>query len=225
MSELSNPAADAPSRHRPREGEPLDAPRSAEPSNEELARRSQLGDPDAFGHLIGRCADRLYHFLRPWVDTPQDAEDLTQITLIKAYRSLPRYRTNRPFAPWLFTIARRTAISHRRSLHPAASPLPEDPAEPDPNPSPSAVASAADDARSLWTLARRLKPKQYEALWLRYAEGFEIPEIARILETNVIHVKVLLHRARRRLASLLAPIPPTAARPQPSLQQPQRITP
>jgi RNA polymerase sigma factor (sigma-70 family) len=64
-----------------------------------------------------------------------------------------------------------------------------------------------DENASLWKLARTLKPKQYEALWLRYGEGFSVTEVAQVMKTNQIHVKVLLHRARTALAGVLRRVP------------------
>ena len=53
------------------------------------------------------------------------------------------------------------------------------------------------------TLARSLKPEQYEALWLRYSEGLSISDIARVRQCNSLAVRVLLHRARAALAKKL----------------------
>ena len=61
----------------------------------------------------------------------------------------------------------------------------------------------SEERASLWALARRLKPAQYEALWLRYVEGFSIAEAARVMRTNPIRVRVLLHRGRAALGELL----------------------
>jgi RNA polymerase sigma-70 factor (ECF subfamily) len=69
---------------------------------------------------------------------------------------------------------------------------------------PANLLAVKDDADALWQLARALKPRQREALWFRYGEGFSIAETARAMRTNEIHVKVLLHRARARLAGRLA---------------------
>ena len=68
---------------------------------------------------------------------------------------------------------------------------------------PSVLLERKDEESSIWKLARTLKPNQYTALWLRYGEGFSTAETARIMKTNQIHVKVLLHRARGHLAKSL----------------------
>ena len=58
---------------------------------------------------------------------------------------------------------------------------------------------AADVTRAL----AQLKPREREMLWLAYAEGASHPEIATALGLNPASMKILLFRARRKLASLL----------------------
>jgi len=56
-----------------------------------------------------------------------------------------------------------------------------------------------DLARSM----ARLKPRERDLLWLAYAQGSSHKEIAEVLGLKAASVKLLLFRARRRLASLL----------------------
>jgi RNA polymerase sigma-70 factor (ECF subfamily) len=188
-----------------------DAADSRESTPEELAARCQTGCPDAFEALVGVFEARIYNFLCRFTGNPHDAEDLTQETFVKAFRGIRNYQPTHAFSTWLFTIAKRTAIKHFRSHRPT-EPLADeegDPGEAADHNDPGAMLAQKDEAISLWNLARRLKPKQHEALWLRYGEGFSVAETARIMETNQIHVKVLLHRARGRLAKLLGrPVAP-----------------
>ncbi len=169
-------------------------------SPEQLAERAQAGCRESFERLVLRYERQIYNFIHQFTSQRQDAEDLTQETFLKAYRSLPRYRPALAFAPWLFTIARRTAASHFRS----AKHFEELPAEDEPvQENPANLLESRDEQDSLWRLARTLKPKQFEVLWLRYHEGFSCAETAGIMRTNQVHVKVLLHRARANLSGML----------------------
>jgi RNA polymerase sigma-70 factor (ECF subfamily) len=174
--------------------------------SETLAARCQAGDQDAFGLLVRRHTDRVYAFLRRWTANTHDAEDLAQETFLKAYLGLHRFTPHRPFLPWLYAIARHTAISHLRRAHPT-EPLTDATPEPEAGTpiDPFGQSAAADDLATLWELARRLKPKQYEALWLHYGEGFAVADVARVMGLTRVHVKVLLHRARARLERWLPP--------------------
>src|SRR5262249_38361269 len=100
-----------------------------------------------------------------------------------------------------FTIARRTGASHFRSAE-RFEELPAD--QESALESPATALERKDEQNSIWHLVRSLKPKLAQALWLRYAEGFSIAETARIMRTNQIHVKVMLHRARAILAKMLS---------------------
>ena len=140
---------------------------------------------------------RIFNYLLRLTRNPHDAEDLTQVTFVKAYRNIHRYQPTYAFASWLFTIAKRTAFNHLRGSRPTEE-IHE--AIPSSAEDPGTILEKKDQNSSVWELAKKLKPKQYEALWLRYSEGFSILEIAEIMNTNQIHVKVLLHRARKTLA-------------------------
>lgn len=175
------------------------------PSDEALVVRCQAGCNEAFELLVIRFELRIYHFLSGLVGNAHDAQDLTQVVFVKAWRNILNFHSPGAFSAWLFIIAKRTALNHLRAYKPTDA-IPEGEcrlaAAVDFN-DPSRALAKKDDSGAIWTLARRLKPKQYEALWLRYGEDFTIAETARIMETNQIRVKVLLHRARANLAKLL----------------------
>jgi RNA polymerase sigma-70 factor (ECF subfamily) len=178
----------------------MNAPEEIESSPEELAQRSQAGCLESFEKLVRRYEKQIFNFLRQFTGNLHDAEDLTQETFVKAYRSLHRYKSSLAFAPWLFVIARRTAASHFRTAdHFEELPVDSEAA----GESPAMALEQSDEHRSLWKLVRELKPKQAEAVWLRYAEGFSVAETARIMSTNQVHIKVLLHRARSNLFKML----------------------
>jgi RNA polymerase sigma-70 factor, ECF subfamily len=166
----------------------------------ELVERCQQGSQEAFGELVRLYESRLYHYILQLTSHAHDAQDLTQDTFLKAWRSIRGFRAGSSLTAWLFTIARRTALNHFRSRkHESGEALPE---EADPV-TPALLLEQREERDRVWTIARRLKPAQYEALWLRYGEGFSIAETARILSCNSIRLRVLLHRARGQLARLL----------------------
>ena len=166
-------------------------------SDEELARLARDGREDSFETLVFRYEGRLVRLLGRWTGNAHDAEDLTQAAFVAAYRGLPRYDPGRPFAPWLFTIARRLAISHARAARPSEALSDELPAAEDPR---GAVMGADGESR-VWETARALLTEAvFTALWLRLAEGLTVREIAQVMGKTTVHVKVMLHRGRRVLA-------------------------
>jgi len=172
-------------------------------SDEELAVEAQAGSHSYFEELVSRYCQRLFHFLRPRVGTDQDAEDLVQETFLKVYWNLNRFDPAYKFSTWLYTAANRLVISFYRKNRSQESRFISFTTDRDPQ----ETMLRQEDSQNLWNSARKLPPNHFQALWLRYAEDMSIPDIAVILKKSQVHVRVLLHRARLKLAELLNPVP------------------
>lgn len=185
------------------------------PTDEQLACRAQQGCRASFEELARRWQVPLLGFLRRTA-TLEDAEDLVQTTLVRAYQNLHRYRPQQRFAPWLLTIARRLSVNHWRQRRPrAATGLLE--SLPDRNPTPGQMAAENEQRRRLWDLAKRvLSERQVTATWLYYVEDLSVEEIARVLGCTRTSVKVMLFRARKRLLPWLEEQEPSR-RPRPTV--------
>lgn len=169
-------------------------------SDVELALRVQQGSKACFAELANRFGPRLYNYFRQKVQSREDCEDLVQDTLLKAFRNIHLYRERWAFTTWLFTIGTRKVVDHFRTNGRAVREVIPD--ELFSYSQPGEKAELRDEAENLWRLARKLPRKQYDALWLRYVEELPVKEIARILHVPRVQVKVLLFRARTRLAGL-----------------------
>src|SRR5688500_13131285 len=126
------------------------------------------------------------------VANQHDAEDLAQEAFVKAYRNIHTFDGRARFTTWLYTIAKNTAFTQlrKRRWHQPIEELEDVLTASGP------IFSEGDEAKSIWKMARQLKPAFYETLWLFYAEGFSLKETATIMKTNPITVRVNLHRAR-----------------------------
>ena len=166
-----------------------------EESLEDLAARAKAGSVPAFEQIVEQTKDRLFNYLLQLVRNEHDADDLTQDAFIKAYRNLHSFDGRARFTTWLYTIAKNSAFSHlrRRKVHQPIEGLEEV----------LAAESLPEPDDSIWKLARALKPKFYETLWLFYAEGFSLKETAAIMNTNLVTVRVNLYRARAALGKKL----------------------
>lgn len=186
---------------------------------EELAVAAQRGSPTAFEQLVERTSEPLVGFLRLRARNQEDAEELAQEAFLRAWRNIDRYDPRWRFRTWLFTIAQRLAVSRFRKVGvPLVGELPE---LADSQRNPERLACAREERENLWAVARRvLGGEQRAALWLRYGEDLPAKEVARVLGRREVTVRVMLHRARERLAPHLDPIvarapAPEASRPTP----------
>jgi RNA polymerase sigma-70 factor (ECF subfamily) len=169
----------------------------------ELARRAAAGSVESFAELARRYQTRIVHYVRQVLGASGngDADDVAQEAFVRAWQSIGRFDTRWAFSTWLFTIARRTCLNHlrgarRRRVRETVS-VPDCDGTEDP----CVTALAVERAVKLWDVAAdRLSERQFTVLWLRYAESKPLPEIAAVVETTEANVKVMLFRARQRLA-------------------------
>jgi len=175
-------------------------------SPEALALEAQAGSAQAFEALVARFEAPLYRFLFVHTRDAAAAEDLTQDSFLRAWQNLGRYDSRWRFSTWLYTLAERLCVSARRSqgkgprVHGSESELAAVSAGVDP----SRAVADRDEGRALWETATRiLRPEERAALWLRYGEDLSMEEIGEVLGRPAVTVRVLLFRARGRLAGAL----------------------
>ena len=155
---------------------------------EELARRFQV---PLLHYMLRRTASR------------HDAEDLVQETFLLAYRKLHRYCPDWRFSTWLFTLAHRLSLAHRRKkkLPTRAGGLDQCIVSVDP----SSCVQEQELRRTIWDIAGKLlEPDAVSALWLSYVESMPAQEVSKVIGRSPNAVRILLHRARVRLAGPLA---------------------
>jgi len=172
-------------------------------SSEELALHARSGYEDCFAELLKRHGEPLRGFLRRRGASPQDAEDIGQAAFSKAFERLRQYDPRYKFSTWLFTIAKNMAARALAKAGRHEEPL-ENAEEPLDSETPSEILEKAEERDNLWLLAAKSLPQaQAEVLWLMYAKGLSVAEIAGRTGKSGIHVRVLLHRARTKLGAAL----------------------
>src|SRR4029079_14164485 len=79
-----------------------------------LIRDCLQGHTEAFGELVRRYQDRLYHSVYRVLDNAEDAYDVVQEAFLNAYQSLNSFKGDAEFLTWLYRIAFNAAISLKR---------------------------------------------------------------------------------------------------------------
>lgn len=158
-------------------------------------------DQDTFSGLYERTARSLWVFLWRRTGDSQLADDLLQETYYRFLRTPNVFESEAHRKNYLYRIAANLAHDTHRSYVPQTSiPAEDEPGHP-------AIGSRdlehSDQRADLGRAMALLKPRQRDALWLAYAEGASHEEIGRALGVKTNSVKLLLFRARRKLANLL----------------------
>lgn len=175
--------------------------------DEELVTAAINGDPDAFGVLYRRHQPYLSKVIASRVGDPNTQADIEQETFAKAFTRLADLRNRSAFRPWISQIARRLATdSHRASQRIVWTDFTDpdtacEPVDSDWGPEQwTAMRLLADSLNvGLSSLARR----DAVALTMAANLGFNPTEIAVALGIEPGNARVILHRARKRLAASL----------------------
>ncbi|MCA9750577.1 MAG: sigma-70 family RNA polymerase sigma factor [Gemmatimonadetes bacterium] len=179
-------------------------PPDAEPTDRDLITRARGGDRAAFGRLLRRHQRRVFALGVRWFRNPDDADDLVQETFVRVWRSLDRFDPERPFVPWLMTIATNRAKTMVERTKSAAEREELDERIPWDGPSPHEDAARAALVRDVNRAMENLPEELRVTLHLRSVEGLAYREIAETLEVPIGTVMSRLARARRRLKERLA---------------------
>ncbi|CAM3865189.1 RNA polymerase sigma factor [Alkalicoccus chagannorensis] len=154
----------------------------------------------SFEQMYREESDAVYSYIRMLVRDHPLAEDLTQETFVKAYRSLEHRRGDSAVRTWLIAIARNTTIDYMRRRKPWQYVKLEAGLQVSgsgSNPEERAVAS--ERLEEVEQDIQRLKRPQRECLLLRRVYGFSVKETADVLGWKEGRVKVTLQRAVRQL--------------------------
>ena len=180
--------------------------------DELLIRRAQSGDEGAFEQLLLAHQKSVYNLCLRMVKNPDDALDLSQEALIRAWRALDQYQFDAAFSTWLFRLTSNVCIDflrkQKRQQHMSLTVTDDDePGEeftvPDPAPGPEEQA-VHNERRQAVARAMAALPEDYRAVMqLRAVEALSYEQIAEILDIKVGTVKSRLARARTQLRKIL----------------------
>lgn len=183
-----------------------------------LVARSRVGDREAFGVLVRRHLRLARAVALTVTRNGADADDACQEAFLDALTHLEDCREPAKFAGWLMTIVRNRALNRRRYLkRREAEPLEVG----------ELVASGEDPARAteraelrdrLLAALATLPQAQRDVVLLFDVDGRPHAEVAALLGISEVSSRLLLHRARKALRSVLAAAPVTPAPPGPRPQ-------
>jgi RNA polymerase sigma-70 factor (ECF subfamily) len=176
----------------------------------------RAGDENAFASLVQRHHARLLRFAESLVPSRAVAEEVVQDTWLGVVRGIQRFEGRSSVKTWLFRILLNRARTAGTREHRAAT-LDDDVLEgrfgatgaweqpPEP------WSDRIDSRVVAGTLAERIKEclpqlpaAQRQVLTLRDVEGLDSAEVCNLLALSPANQRVLLHRARARVRSMLA---------------------
>jgi len=191
--------------------------RYSDASEVHLLSASQSGDSLAFAELYRRHSQFLKRTILRIVRHREDAEDVLQETLLRAYKNLSRFRGTCKFSTWLTRIGINSSLMHLRKRSArswqltglddrddSSFSLESSVADAEPNPEQRYI---REQSRQFLAQSVGRLPGDFRNLVDRHhAQGFQVAEIAADLGITLTAAKARLHRARRLLRKRLQAI-------------------
>ena len=161
-------------------------------------------DEDAFRLFYDRTARPVWAYLSRMSGDARLADDLLQEPYYRFLRADVSHESDAHRRNYLFRIATNLVKDQRRRRIETQTTVASDGEPVDHlDPQSADVANGAVQRLDLARSMARLKPRERDLLWLAYAQGSSHKEIAAALGLKTASIKLLLFRARRRLAGLL----------------------
>ncbi|MDM7997302.1 MAG: sigma-70 family RNA polymerase sigma factor [Acidobacteriota bacterium] len=181
-------------------------PRSANVDPESLRswiKKAQQGDIGSYQKIYEAFAHKILNFIYRMVNSPQEAEDLTQETFIAVYQKIGTLKDSGKFEPWIFRIARNFVYQKYRTRVPPSVPIDE----PDEdgrvkiqlidkrkNPDESFQSQELEEVVS--KVIEGLPEKYKEVFVLSAIQNLSYEQVADIVGRSLASVKTDIHRAR-----------------------------
>jgi RNA polymerase sigma-70 factor, ECF subfamily len=182
----------------------------------ELVTELQAGSETAFDWLVTHYHGPVYNLILSMLGDGSDAADGTQEVFLKAFRGIRSFRQGSSLKTWLYRIAIREALNHKRWFKRHLQKNVSIDAEPEEGHSSIEIEDlgatpfeqfAAHEIQAVVQDALQHVPDVFRsAVILRDLEGLSYEEIAEVLECSVGTVKSRILRGRRALRDLLEPL-------------------
>lgn len=159
----------------------------------------QQGDTAAYEQLLNELGPVLLGYVRKRVFNPDIVPDVYQEVLLTFHKARHSYETNRPFGPWLFTVARNSmldALAKNRRFVEREITMEELPES-------TAVETDGSLGDELDQGLKALPALNRQAIELLKLRGLSLEEAAAELKISVAALKVRAHRGYRQLRELL----------------------
>jgi len=165
-----------------------------------LMARAQAGDRAAYHRLLTEITPYVRSIAARYHRTREDVEDAVQDILLSIHTIRHTYDPERPFGPWLATIADRRALDRlRKRLRSAGRETALEPAHETFAAEPTNGESAGLEAEELARALERLPPGQRQALELLKLKEMSLKEASAATGLSITALKVATHRALKSL--------------------------
>ena len=164
------------------------------------------GDTQAFAVLVNRYKDLVFTLAIRMLKNREEAEEVSQDTFIKVYKALPKFKGDSKLSTWVYKVAYNTCLDSIKKNNRRQSEVTLDSFTENQIKTLDNALSALEEKEQQQTIQdclQQLSRKDSFLVTLFYFEELSLEEISQIVNMEPNTVKVNIHRARKRLASIL----------------------
>ncbi len=181
--------------------------------DDELVRRVQAGNNEAFEELVRRYERKVYNITYRLMGNEQDASEALQDAFLRAYRFIGKFQFKSSFFTWLYRIATNVSLSRLRRRDKLVTVSLDQPVDaagelrleiPDTKYGPEKLMKQRELRAALQKSVEELPEDYRSVVVLRDLEGLSNEEVSKVLKLSVAAVKSRLHRGRLVLREKLA---------------------
>ena len=176
------------------------------PENDILLTKAQAGDREALNELVSFYWQPIYSFVAYKTGNLDEAQEITQETFLRAFRSLPSYKqTGSAFKTYLSRIAINLVydIWRKKGRSPIVTDISEYQELSTQEEQPDAMAVSQEQRETIAELLKKLPLDQRQTVQLRIVDELSVRETAAIMKKSEAAVKMLQQRALKNLQKLL----------------------
>jgi RNA polymerase sigma-70 factor, ECF subfamily len=183
-------------------------------SDQTAVDRAKAGDADAWRVLVERHSRALFRLAFRMTGSEQDAEDVVQETLLRAWKQIGRYDARASFGTWLYRVAANCSLDLMRARRRRSEVAPEGDGEgaeawfgvPSTEPGPERVLLSGEVRRRVAEAVGERSAAERTAFVLRHFEGMGIDDVSEVLGCQPGAAKHSVFRAVQKLRRALEPL-------------------
>jgi RNA polymerase sigma factor (sigma-70 family) len=164
----------------------------------------QVMSPEQFTGMVNSVKNKLFRFAYTITGEREEAEDVVQDVLLKTWDRRHLLGEIQNFEAWCMRLVKNRSLERIRYNNTRrSSDLSTQLEVMSPLPNPETLSDSASKREILDTLMGKLSDKQRQILHLREVEGYAYQEIADLLGIELSTLKVELHRARKKMQTMI----------------------
>ena len=164
------------------------------------------GDANAFAYLVNTYKTMVYSLALKMMKNTEEAEEVAQDTFIKAYKNLNKFKGDAKFSTWLYKIGYRNCLDALKKHQEKYNIFAIDEVTINKIESTESILQGIERKERAQIINKcllKLPEDERSILWMFYFEELSLKEIMQITDMSESNTKVKLHRARKRLLSVV----------------------